>query len=286
VTLVVNASPDTHFLYVKEWTWNTSFDVWELAAESGWVDFQAGTGFEITEDAGGKYGRYTWTLSDGDGVKYLGIWVADANGQLSNLNEGNLFYTNLLSSGGQQLTAGQRMQYRVGLRANDLAIFNLVSLSGDADLYVWKPRAGFKPNYYSNATLASTGLSIDTVGFFAPEEGMYVIEVEAATDAYYRLVTGGSMAVTGASLAETRVNPALASLTEDDLALLEAQDEAMGDAYQTLAALHSTHLTLADKERPAHPLTLSTPYSLPAAAQLPESPMVSQYDVYLPLVVK
>jgi uncharacterized repeat protein (TIGR01451 family) len=295
VTLVVNASPNTRFLYVKEWTWDADLNEWSLAGESGWVPFEAGAGFELTQDAAGKYGRYTWTLSDGDGVKYLGVWVADADGQTSNINEGNMIYTNRMSVEGQQLAAGQRVQYRVGWHANDLAILNLVSLSGDADLYVWKPRAGFMPHYYSNAVPTGVDLSLDTVGFFAPEEGMYVIEVEAVTDAYYRLVAAGGMSTDGASLAETRVNPAWASLTEDDVALLKAQDEAckrrtmMRDAHQTLAALQSTHLTQAEKDRPAHPLTLSTPYrrgDVEILSSAPPVPTTYAYLVYLPLIFK
>ncbi len=107
VTLLINASIDARFLYVKEWTWDGLSNQWTLANESGWVPFEAAANFEVTEDYFGKHGRYQWTLSDGDGVKYLGIWVADANGLASNVNEGNLVYTNRVSSRGQQLAAGQ-----------------------------------------------------------------------------------------------------------------------------------------------------------------------------------
>jgi uncharacterized repeat protein (TIGR01451 family) len=278
VTLLVNANPEARYLYVKEWTWNATFDRWSPARESGWVPFEAATGFVVSQDAGGKYGRYDWTLSKGDGVKYLGVWVADADGQISNVNEGNLIYTNLMSGSGQQLAAGQKVQYRVNMRASQLAVLSLVNLSGDADLYVWNPRAGFKPNYYSNAAPAVPGLSLDTVGFFAPEEGMYVVEVQAVADAHYCLVTAGD---TNASLvAETQ---ALARLTDSDVAVLKAQDKAMLDARQTLP--QSTHLSLAEKDRPAHPLNLSTPYSLwriEPPATIPTVPNV--YQLYLPLV--
>jgi len=251
VTLVVNASPEARYLYVKEWVWNGTLNMWSPARESGWVPFETAAGFSVSEDNIGKYGRYDWTLSEGDGVKYLGLWVADADGQTSNLNEGNLIHTNLVSASGQQLAAGQRVQYRVWMRADQLAVLALVSLSGDADLYVWKPRAGLKPHYYSNAAPTGGGLSLDTVGLYAGEEGLYVIEVQAATDATYRLVTAG------------------------DVAALEAQDEALPA---------STHLLLADKERPAHPLTLTTPFSLGDIEQLPTAPMVYRY--YFPLIYK
>ncbi len=48
-----------------------------------------------------------------------------------------------------------------------------------------------------------------------------------------------------------------------------------------------TQLALAEKERPAHPLTLSTPYGLADADALPESPLVPPtYTFYLPLVTR
>jgi uncharacterized repeat protein (TIGR01451 family) len=258
VTLLVNASPEARFLYVKEWAWDGTLNTWSLAHESGWVPFEAATGFVVSQDDLGKHGRYDWTLSQGEGVKYLGIWVADANGQISNLNEGNLIYTNLMSASGQQLAAGQRAQYRVPMRADQLAVFTLVSLSGDADLYVWKPRAGLKPHYYSNAAPSADGLSTDTVAFYVPEEGLYVIEVEAATETTYRLVVAGDIAGAGLSA--------------------QAQAEALSA---------STHLSLAEKDRPAHPLTLTTPFSLAGSEQLPAAPEVPKvYKYYFPLIFK
>jgi hypothetical protein len=207
--------------------------------------------------------------------------VADADQQTTNLNDANLIYTNLMGSGGQTLDAGERVQYRVPLRANDLTIFNLVTLSGDADLYVWKPRFTFRPHYYSNAS--ETGFHIDTVGFFAEEEGVHIVEVEGVADGtYYRLVTAGDMPSVGL-LAETR-----AVLTSDQMAILEAQDAAMRIAYETLP--RSVHLPLQEKERPAHPLSLSTPYRLDDTGVLPDVPEVpeelTEYTVYLPLVMR
>jgi uncharacterized repeat protein (TIGR01451 family) len=281
VTLFVEASTDAEFIYVKEWVWDTISDTWTLAQESGWVSFEEADGFEVSEDAWAKRGWYQWMLSEGDGIKYIGVWVTDADQQTTNLNDANLIYTNLMGSGGQTLDAGERVQYRVPLRANDLTIFNLVTLSGDADLYVWKPRFAFRPHYLSNAS--ETGFHIDTVGFFAEEEGVHVVEVEAASDGtYYRLVTAGDMPSVGL-LAETR-----AVLTADQRAALQAQDAAMRTAYETLP--RSVHLPLQEKERPAHPLSLSTPYRLGDTGVLPDVPKVpeepTEYAVYLPLVLR
>ncbi len=112
---------------------------------------------------------------------------------------------------------------------------------------------------------------------------MYVVEVQAVTDAYYRLVTAGDLGSSGL-LAETRVDSALARLTDTDLAALQAQDVALRDVRQTLP--QSTHLTLAQKDRPAHPFTLSTPYQLSDVDMLPGSEVESKTYLYLPLVMK
>lgn len=287
VTLLVNATQSARALYVKEWVWDAALNAWNLTGGSGWVPFESAPGLEVFQDASGKYGHYAWTLSEGDGVKYLGVWVVDAEGQISNLNEGNLFYTNLVSANGHLLPAGERVQYRIPLDAGNLTLFNLVSLSGDADLYIWKPRAGFMPHYYSNAGPAASGLSLDTVGFWALEDGMYVMEVQAATDAYYRLISAGALDTAG-TLAETQVNTAWASLTEGDWALLKQQDTLMVDVTQNLDSWKSAHLTLAEKERPAHPLTLSTPYTLGGATEPSESPQLppDYATIFLPLVLK
>jgi len=266
VTLFVDASPDAEFLYVKEWVWDTVSDTWMLAQESGWVAFEEADGFEVSESAISKQGRYQWMLSEGDGVKHLGVWVADAEQRMTNLNDANLIYTNLMGAGGQSLDAGERVQYRVPLRADDLTIFNLVTLSGDADLYVWKPRFAFRPHYLSNAD--EIGFHVETIGFFVEEEGMHIVEVEGVTDGTtYRL------SLTGDIPGATRNTPS---------ALLRAGYEALPQGV---------HIPLQEKERPAHPLILSTPYGLEDAQVLPEAPKAPPeepmgYAVYLPLVMR
>jgi len=279
VTLFVEASPDADFLYVKEWVWDTVSDTWALEQESGWVPFEEGDGLAVSESGFSKQGRYQWMLSQGDGVKYLGVWVADGEQQTTNLNDANLIYTNLMGTGGQAVAAGERVQYRVPLRANDLALLNLVTLSGDADLYVWKPRFAFRPHHLSNGE--GSGFHLDTVGFFAGEEGVHVVEVEAASEGtVYRLATGGDVVGAGL-LAETE-----AELTRADVRILEAQDAAMRDAYQALP--RGVQMAQGEKERPAHPLSLSTPYGVEGAEVLPEVPEVpgEAQAVYLPLVLR
>ena len=278
VTLLVNASLNANYLYIKEWTWNSSLYTWTLAQESGWVPFVASSTFTVTQDTSAKYGKYAWRLSSGDGVKYLGVWVSDSKGQTSNVNEGNLIFTNLMSNSGQSLSAGQQAQYRLRMHKSNLAVLNLVSLSGDADLYVWQPRAGFKPNYYSNGTSTGDVLSLDSTAFYAPEEGVYVVEVIAATDATYRMATAGDIPHT-ATLAATASS---VRLTVSQVATLAAQDAAMENASTSLP--QSSHMADDVKARPDHPTSVSSPYELPEITEVESSAPATVYTYYMPLI--
>ena len=71
-----------------------------MAHSSGWIDY--------TETV-------TWTLSAGQGVKYLGAWVANAAGNVSVLDKHGLVFVNRIDSS-QTLADGQRVQYRGNLK--------------------------------------------------------------------------------------------------------------------------------------------------------------------------
>ncbi len=278
VTILVNTSLNANYLYIREWTWSSSLYTWTLAQESGWVPFIASSTFTVTQDESGKYGKYAWQLSSGDGVKYLGVWVSDSSGQTSNVNEGNLIFTNLMQNSGQSLSAGQQVQYRLRMHKSNLAVLSLVSLSGDADLYVWQPRAGFKPNYYSNGTSTGDQLSLDSTAFYAPEEGIYVLEVVAATDATYRMATAGDIPHTTTLAATT----SSVRLTTSQVATLAAQDAAIDSASTSLP--QSSHVADDVKDRPDHPTSLASPYELPEITEVESSAPATVYTYYIPLI--
>ncbi|MBU1878073.1 MAG: hypothetical protein KJ734_03895, partial [Chloroflexi bacterium] len=173
VSLHLNALPDARWMYLREWTWDADGGTWAVAQESGWLPYRA---------------SYPWTLSEGDGVKYLGAWLADAVGNVSVLDSRGLAFTNLLNSR-QALAAGQRIQYRFPLRTGNLAVWNVVAHAGNPDLYVWQPWSGFRPPYAA----AGTGL-VDTVGLLASRWGPYLVEVQAEGDTVYQLLLAGDIA--------------------------------------------------------------------------------------------
>ena len=72
VVLDLLAAPDALWMYLREWTPDPTTGDWAVAGSSGWIDY--------TE-------TYTWTLSAGQGVKYLGVWVADRARNISTLDE-------------------------------------------------------------------------------------------------------------------------------------------------------------------------------------------------------
>jgi hypothetical protein len=266
-TLYIHTGSDAEFLYVKEWAWDHDQQDWALASDTGWLPFVEGDNLAVTEDSTGKHGQLTRQLSGGNGVKFLGVWAANGNKHTTNLNEGLLLFTNLVSPSGQYLAAGRRVQYRLPMWAGHLAIFALATESGDADLYAWKPRFAFRPHYYTNET--GEGLLVEGLGFRAEEYGVHVVEVEAAgTDSFYRLLVGGDVA--GA-----------APLADVGAALGLPEEEARRALPQGI------HLTLDEKERPQHPLTLGTPYGLPDVEDLADVPQpVPEFLRYLPLIYK
>jgi len=173
-------SADVPRMYLREWTWSSAEGRWVVAQESGWLPYSS---------------TYRWTLSAGDGVKYLGVWVADAAWNISALDQSSLAFTNLLQ-GSQFLAGGERVQYRFRLLRSDLAIFGAAALMGDPNLYVWQPRNGFRPDYAA----AGSG-PVDAVRFSATEGGLYLVEVKAEGDSRYQLLLAGDIGPLGASAA-------------------------------------------------------------------------------------
>ncbi len=102
------------------------------------------------------------------------------------------------------------------------------------------------------------------------EYGVHLVEVEAAgQDSFYRLLVGGDV-------------PGAASPAEVGAALGLPPEE--GGSRMLLPGVQ---LPLSKKERPAHPLTLSTPYGLPDAEDLDDVPQPEwEFKGYLPLAFK
>ncbi|MBU1879076.1 MAG: DUF11 domain-containing protein, partial [Chloroflexi bacterium] len=224
VTLRILADADARWMYLREWTLDPATGVWIVAQESGWMTYNQ---------------SHTWTLSPGDGVKYLGVWVADGARNVSLLDENSLAFTNLVG-GSQALVAGQRVQYRFDLRAGALTAFYVTAQAGDPDLYVWNPLNAFRPNYYSNGP-GGAG-TVDEVIQWLDEEGLYLVEVQAVGDCQYRL-------------------------TIPEEAELATRDR----------TTRARMLSFQEKDRPVHPLAVSDPLSAGSTVTLTVPPPYEIY---------
>jgi hypothetical protein len=191
----VSQSAGLQWMYLREWTWSYAEGRWVVAQESGWLPYAS---------------TYPWTLSAGDGVKYLGVWGVDEAWNISSLDQSSLAFTNLLQ-GSQFLAGGERVQYRFQLLRSEQAIFGAAALIGDPNLYVWQPRNGFRPDY------AAAGIGVvDAVGFSGSEGGLYLVEVKAEGDSRYQLLLGGDVTALGASAAGVAPSPPEHPLTVSD----------------------------------------------------------------------
>jgi uncharacterized repeat protein (TIGR01451 family) len=170
VQLSIPAAPDARRMFLREWTLDSLTGAWIVAQDRGWLDYAP---------------TITWKLSTGQGVKYLGVWVADAAGNVSTLDEHALVFVNRVD-GSQVLAAGGRVQYRGLLQLGTWAAAVLTTVSGDPDMYVWKPRNAFWPDTYRNDRVLP-GQMEDLVHRFLAESGRYLLEVQAVGASEYRL---------------------------------------------------------------------------------------------------
>jgi uncharacterized repeat protein (TIGR01451 family) len=202
VPLGIVAAPDTAYMYLREWTLDPSSGVWVVVQNSGWINYSP---------------NYTWTLSAGQGVKYLGAWAADAAHNISVLDEDSLAFVNRADAN-QVLAAGQRVQYRGDLELDNWLLATLLTVAGDPDMYVWRPANGFRPDLYSNDTVAP-GQVENLGGELVVQSGRFLLEVLAAGDSEYNLSltrTSPSMLAAAHGLAE-KARPAHPLMLADPL---------------------------------------------------------------------
>ena len=174
VSLGIAAASDARRMYLREWTPDPITGAWTVAQNSGWVDYSS---------------AYTWTLSAGQGVKYLGLWVADGAGNVSTLDEHSLVFVNRID-GPQALADGQRVQYRGYIAEGTWLLAVLKTISGDPDIYVWRPHNGYRPDAHRNDTVAP-GQVEDLGTDFVPQNGRYLLDIQAVGASRYELAVSG-----------------------------------------------------------------------------------------------
>jgi uncharacterized repeat protein (TIGR01451 family) len=202
VALAIPAAEDATRMYLREWTLHPVTGEWVIAQNSGWIPYARTT---------------TWTLAAGQGVHYLGAWVADAAGNISPLTELNLVPVNRMDAK-QSLAAGERVQYR-GFASRDAVVeLVLTTLSGDPDMYAWIPRSGNRPDYYTDAA-AEPG-QVEGIGYTEVQEtGRFLIEIGAASPSEYAFDVEGlpEGVVSAARAAAEKARPAHPLTVSDPL---------------------------------------------------------------------
>jgi uncharacterized repeat protein (TIGR01451 family) len=190
VTLAIQGAGDATTMYLREWTLNPGTGAWNIAQDSGWLNFSP---------------TLNWTLSPGHGVKYVGIWVRDAAGNVSTLDESGLFLVNRWD-GNQVLADGQRTHYRGNLEQSSLMYALLTTISGDPDMYAWWPDNAFLPDVYSNVSV-SQGQSEEIGEQSVHASGRYLLEVQAVGASEYQLTLRRNVSEAAAASAAGTVPP-------------------------------------------------------------------------------
>ena len=155
-------------MFIREWQLTAvPFPHWNVSHSSGWVPYQA---------------DYPWTLMSNSGVHFVGVWVADAAHNVSELDHGGLDFASLVLP---DATVEHKhvVPYLVYYPAGVTVTAQITSTVGDADLYVWYPHNFF----WSDRKSIKPAPGADMVTFTTPRAGIYLFLVRGFTDATYDL---------------------------------------------------------------------------------------------------
>ena len=176
ITLTLNAT-DTggsglQQMRVAEFMFDSAAGSWRLAQDGGWVNYTT---------------TLSWTLSEGNGVKYLLAWFKDGAGNVS--WPAARTYINYIASGGASAAAvasetiwqWEWHVYRLRLVANRVITLTLNNVTGDPDLYLWQPDNDGWPAAYG------VNVGADQITFHAPAADIYQFAVYGAQAGTYDL---------------------------------------------------------------------------------------------------
>jgi uncharacterized repeat protein (TIGR01451 family) len=190
VELGIPAAADATAMYLREWTPDRLTGAWRVAQSSGWLPYSR---------------TLTWTLSAGQGVKYVGVWVLDAAGNVSTLDEHSLIAINRMD-GPQALADGERVQYRGYVEEGMELMLGLKTVAGDPDLYAWRPRNAFQPDRYTQAVVLPG--QVEESGYVVIEQtGRVLLEVQAVGASEYELTATRPVEAQAADTAAMQVKP-------------------------------------------------------------------------------
>jgi uncharacterized repeat protein (TIGR01451 family) len=224
-------------MFIREWQLiPVPFPHWNVSYSSDWIPYQA---------------DYPWTLMSKNGVHFVGVWVADAAHNVSDLDYGGLDFASLVQP---DATVGQKhmVPYLVYYPAGVTVTAQISATVGDADLYVWYPRNFFWPDRKS----IKPSPGADLITFTTPRSGIYLFLVRGFTDATYDLSiepAGGPRAWPaswgddddhhheGDSAVFNLIAPAAASVKSDELTLEPLLSQSGVDPLVTAPTVDGLH---------------------------------------------
>ena len=170
VTLHISATDNISVsqMFIREWQLtSTPHPHWEMIQSSGWITYQP---------------DYEWTLGSADGTHYVGVWVMDAAHNISHLDRRAFDFASLVQPGASVAQHGI-VPYLVYYDQGVNVTATLTSITGDADLYLWRPGNYFGPDHKSTLPVSGT----DAISFTTPRAGLYLFVVRGYTTATYDL---------------------------------------------------------------------------------------------------
>jgi len=173
VTLFTNATDNVgvETMLIKEWqSHGQAQSDWEVVNSEGWVPYEA---------------EYEYTLNDVPGVHFIGVWVADAAGNVSHSTQQSFDYASYLEAETEMTDAIGVLPYAVYYDENVDVTADLTHISGDgsANLYVW-----FPGNYnFTSPDLSAIDPDLDPLTFNTGSAGTYIFAVGYQSDVTYNL---------------------------------------------------------------------------------------------------
>jgi hypothetical protein len=249
-------------MYLVERTYNSAAHHWVAVQQIGWVPFQ---------------NTYVMTLTAQGGIHYIQAWVADGAGNISsNMAMERIDYL----PPSEQVSAGQVHLYRQFFTTGQRVTVTLETLSGDADLYVWRPDG--RQVWISDRG----GTATDAVAFTVVQPGLYMIEVYGYRSSRYRLtIATGTTANAPDAAGLMRTGDATGDKPVHDAPIVPPEDEPVeNQALPDVPPVFNTYLPAVMVEQAAGPTPETYAAYLPFVMLGAEAP-ADTFMTYLPMVI-
>lgn len=159
-------NPAITYLLYQEYTYDPNLSDWVPVASSEWIPYNIASS------------NYPWQLQASWGIHYMQVWAMDELGNVSFFPAEQ--FVNLLPTGNTSIAHGNAHVYRFNLRAGQSYRLRLTTLSGDTDLYIWRP----------DGTLGDTSQhrsAVDEFVFTALSDAVYQVEVLGIENSVYKI---------------------------------------------------------------------------------------------------